>query len=198
MKKIIITAAILFSCIAYQFAQAQISLNINIGSQPAWGPVGYDQANYYYMPDIDTYYDVPAHRYVYLDNNNWVRRASLPARYSNYNLYNGYKVVVNEPQPWTRATVYRTRYANYRGRSGQIDIRDSRDEKYRNHWKGDRPQRVQYDNRGNNEGRGNGKGHGNGGDHGNGNDEGHGNGKGHGNGGEGHGNGGGHGNGHGD
>jgi len=134
MKKIIITAAIFLSCIAYKSADAQISLNINIGSQPAWGPVGYDRADYYYMPDIDTYYDVPAHQYVYLENNNWVRRANLPSRYSNYNIYNGYKVVVNEPNPWTRNDVYRTKYASYRGRKGQTIIRDSRDIKYRNYY----------------------------------------------------------------
>jgi hypothetical protein len=175
MKKIIITAAIFLSCIAYKSADAQISLSINIGSQPEWGPTGYDHADYYYMPDIDTYYDVPAHQYVYLENNTWVRRASLPSRYSNYNVYNGYKVVVNEPSPWTRATVYRTKYANYRGRTGQTIIRDSRDVKYRNHWAGNgnnghRPvivdrkkvvkTKVHYDNRGGNDkGRGHDNGH---------------------------------------
>lgn len=145
MKKIIITAAIFFSCIAYKSADAQISLSLNIGSQPEWGPTGYDHADYYYMPDIDSYYDVPAHQYIYLENNSWVRHASLPARYSNYNLYNGYKVVVNEPRPWTRATVYRTKYANYKGHKSQTIIRDSRDVKYSNHWAGNnnnRPVRV--------------------------------------------------------
>jgi hypothetical protein len=144
MKKIIITAAIFLSCIAYKSANAQISLSINIGSQPEWGPVGYDHADYYYMPDIDTYYDVPAHQYVYLENNSWVRRASLPARYSNYNVYNGYKVVVNERNPWTRNDVYRAKYANYTGRTGQTIIRDSRDVKYRNHWANNRPTRVEH------------------------------------------------------
>ncbi|MES2269005.1 MAG: hypothetical protein V4520_19730 [Bacteroidota bacterium] len=168
MKKIIITAAIFFSCIAYKSANAQISLNINIGSQPEWGPVGYDRADYYYMPDIDTYYDVPAHQYVYLENNSWVRRASLPPRYSNYNLYNGYKVVVNEPRPWRNATVYRTKYANYKGHNGQTIIRDSRDVKYVNHWKGNgRPTRVVEHKRvvkykGNKGNHGNGHGNGNG------------------------------------
>jgi hypothetical protein len=145
MKKIIITAAIFLSTMAYKSADAQISLSINIGSQPEWGPTGYDHADYYYMPDIDTYYDVPNHQYVYLENNTWVRRASLPSRYSNYNLYNGYKVVVNEPSPWNHATVYRNKYSSYRGRTGQTIIRDSRDVKYRNHWAGNnnnRPTRV--------------------------------------------------------
>ncbi len=146
MKKTIITAAIFLSCVVYQSASAQISLSLNIGSQPEWGPVGYNHADYYYMPDIATYYDVPAHQYVYLENNRWVRRVSLPSRYSNYNLYNGYKVVVNERNPWTRDNVYRIKYANYKGRSGQTIIRDSRDVKYRNHWRSNnnnRPIRVE-------------------------------------------------------
>lgn len=144
MKKIIITAAIFLSSMAYKSADAQISLSVNIGSQPEWGPTGYNHADYYYMPDIDTYYDVPNHQYVFLENNTWVRRASLPSRYSNYNLYNGYKVVVNEPSPWTHNNVYRTKYASYRGRTGQTIIRDSRDVKYRNHWvsNNNRPTRV--------------------------------------------------------
>jgi hypothetical protein len=54
MKKIIITTAIFISLLSVKAANAQVSLNINIGSQPEWGPVGYDHADYYYMPDIDT------------------------------------------------------------------------------------------------------------------------------------------------
>nr|WP_294945427.1 hypothetical protein [uncultured Mucilaginibacter sp.] len=138
MKKIVLTTAIFFSALSFQAAKAQISFSINIGSQPEWGPVGYDHADYYYMPDIDAYYDVPAHQYVYLENNSWVRRASLPARYSNYNVYNGYKVVVNDRTPWMRNSIYRAKYANYRGRTSQAIIRDSREAKYRNHWIADR------------------------------------------------------------
>jgi hypothetical protein len=138
MKKIILTTAIFLSALSFQAAKAQISFSINIGSQPEWGPVGYDHADYYYMPDIDTYYDVPAHQYVYYENNSWVHRASLPARYNNYNVYNGYKVVVNERNPWVRNDVYRAKYSGYRGRTSQPIIRDSRDNKYRNHWVADR------------------------------------------------------------
>jgi hypothetical protein len=138
MKKLIFTAALIASCLSIQVASAQIGLrlNLNIGSQPDWGPVGYDHADYYYMPDVDAYYDVPAHQYVYFENNVWVHRANLPARYSNYNAYNGYKVVVNRPNPWLKHNYYRTTYASYRGRGGQAVIRDSRDAKYRQHWQG--------------------------------------------------------------
>lgn len=176
MKKIIIAAAILVSGLAFNNkAEAQIGVSINIGSQPDWGPVGYDRADYYYMPDIDTYYDVPAHQYVYLNDNRWVRSASLPARYRNYNVYNNYKVVINERNPWERNTVYRTRYANYKGRHDQVIIRNSKDVKYKNHYTTTKTRTVVK--RGNNgnafghykndKGRGNGKGNG------------HGNGKGH-------------------
>ncbi|PWK75340.1 hypothetical protein LX99_03834 [Mucilaginibacter oryzae] len=139
MKKIILSAAILLSCFTAKIASAQVSigLGINIGSQPDWGPVGYDHVNYYYMPDIDAYYDVPAHSYVYYENNVWVHRRYLPVRYRNYNIYNGYKVVVNEPNPWVRHAYYRDHYYGYRGRHDQVIIRNSRDVRYANHWRGD-------------------------------------------------------------
>lgn len=160
MKKIIIAAAILVSGLAYNNkAEAQVGLSINIGSQPDWGPVGYDHADYYYMPDIDTYYDVPAHQYVFLDNNRWTRSASLPARYRNYDVYNNYKVVINERNPWERNNVYRTRYANYKGRHDQVVIRNSRDVKYKNHYTTTKKTVVVHKN---NNGRGNGNGHWNG------------------------------------
>jgi len=138
MKKIILTAAILLSCLSVKIASAQISLSINIGSQPDWGPVGYDHADYYYLPDIDSYYDVNAHQYVYLNNNVWVHGASLPPRYGNYDVYHSYKVVVNQRNPWVHNDVIRKKYVTYKGRRDQTIIRDSKEVKYSNHWKGDR------------------------------------------------------------
>jgi hypothetical protein len=137
MKKIILAAALLVSCLTVKVASAQISLSINIGSQPAWGPTGYDRADYYYMPDIDSYYDVNAHQYVYMNNNVWIHSAALPPRYSNYDVYHGYKVVVNERTPWVRNDVIRRKYASYKGRRDQTIIRDSKEVKYSNHWNGD-------------------------------------------------------------
>ncbi|MDN3550561.1 hypothetical protein [Mucilaginibacter aquaedulcis] len=143
MKKIILTAAILLSCLTVKIASAQISLSINIGSQPDWGPTGYDHADYYYMPDIDSYYDINAHQYVYLNNNVWVHTVALPPRYSNYDVYHGYKVVVNQPNPWIHNDVIRQKYASYRGRRDQTIIRDSKEVKYRNHWNGNNNNRGQ-------------------------------------------------------
>jgi hypothetical protein len=183
MKKIILAAALMIGCSMYQKAEAQISfsLGLNIGSQPDWGPVGYDHASYYYMPDVDAYYDVPNHQYVYYSSNRWVRASVLPSRY-NFDPYNSYKVVINERNPWERANVYRTRYATYKGRR-QVIIRDSREAKYNKHWQ----DRNRYDSRDDRRGPGNSdyghdkEAHGRGNDRGNnGNGHGGGNGKGHG------------------
>jgi hypothetical protein len=138
MKKLMLCAAVILAVLSFSPAKAQfkISLNLNIGTQPDWGPVGYDHAEYYYMPDIGVYYDVPHQQYVYPNGNSWVRASVLPSRYHNYDMYKGYKVVLNEPTPYLHDNVYRTRYAQYKGRHDQQIIRDSHDPKYRDHGRG--------------------------------------------------------------
>ena len=99
--------------------QAQISIRLNLGSPPQWGPVGYTNARYYYLPDVEAYYDVQSSMFIYLNGGIWVHRAYLPARYRNYDLYNGYKVVMTDyhgNRPYANYNDYRTRYAKgYRG-----------------------------------------------------------------------------------
>ena len=137
MKRIIFCAAIILGCLTYKPATAQIhiSLGLNIGSQPEWGPVGYDHAEYYYLPDIDVYYVVPHHQYVYFQNNVWVHAGALPPQYANFDLYHAYKAVVNQHNPWEHAADIRAKYANFKGRHDQVVIRDSHDKKYANHYK---------------------------------------------------------------
>jgi hypothetical protein len=175
MKKIILTITILFALtVSTHKAQAQVSVgvNVNIGSQPVWGPVGYDYVEYYYMPDIDVYYFVPRHQYVYLSGSNWVFSVSLPVRYRYYDVYSGYKVVINEPRPYLHANVFRERYARYKGRkNSQVIIRNSDEPKYyvvKGHPK------YGHDNGNHNGAFKNGNGHSNGNGGGNGNGKGHG------------------------
>ena len=125
MKKILLSAALILSCLFAKTANAQVQVNLNIGAQPDWGPVGYERADYYYIPDMDSYYDVPARQYVYYNNNGWIHSTNLPPAYSNYNIYNGYKVVVNKPKPWTNHNFYKTKYVGYKGRK-QVIIRDKK------------------------------------------------------------------------
>lgn len=124
MKKLLYAAAVIAGLFMVNAAQAQVSIRVNIGSQPSWGPVGYDYARYYYIPEYNMYYDVPARCYVYYDHGGWVRRANLPRRYRHYDFYRVHKVVINDRTPWHHHDRYRSRYGGYRGR--QVAIRDSR------------------------------------------------------------------------
>ena len=111
-------------------AQLRINLGFNVDRQPIWGPAGYDHAEYYYLPDIETYYNVPQHKFFYQEKGRWISGSSLPSRNRGYDLYNSYKVVVNEPKPYLKHNTYKEQYASYKGRHDQQPIRDSRDAKY--------------------------------------------------------------------
>lgn len=130
MKKLTFIAALFLSLIVTQETTAQVSVSVNIGAQPVWGPVGYDYVNYYYLPDIDAYYDVPAHVFVYNEGGVWVRRPGLPPAFAGYDLYHGYKVVINDRDPWLRNQIYHDKYIVYKGHHDQPFIRESRDQKY--------------------------------------------------------------------
>lgn len=115
---------------AASFLNAQINLNFNVDKQPVWGPIGHDYVEYYYLPDIEAYYDVPQHRYYYYNNGVWIHSTNLPSRYNNFDYYNSYKVVINEREPWRNHKTYKKKYSSYKGRHDQKLIRDSRDSKY--------------------------------------------------------------------
>lgn len=115
--KFLVAGIFLFLAVA---AQAQISVNINTGTPPQWGPAGYTDVQYYYLPDVEAYYDVPSSRFIYLDGGKWVHRAQLPSRYKNYDLYNGYKVVMTDyrgNEPYAHFKDHKIKYA--KGYHGQ-------------------------------------------------------------------------------
>jgi alpha-N-acetylglucosamine transferase len=87
--------------------QSQVSVNINIGTPPLWGPSVYSNVDYYYLPDVQAYYDIKASQFIYFGGGNWTRSRYLPGQYRNYDLYNGYKVVLNDYHG-------RTPYSNYK------------------------------------------------------------------------------------
>ena len=125
---LLLISAVLLSSTAG--AQVRINLGFNVDRQPVWGPTGYDHAEYYYLPDIEAYYNIPQHKYYYQERGRWIGRSTLPARYRNFDLYHSYKVVVNEPTPYRNHAMYRDKYASFKGRHDQEVIRDSRDSKY--------------------------------------------------------------------
>lgn len=114
--KLIIVALLLFFSVS---GQAQISVNVNLGSPPQWGPAGYTDVQYYYLPDVEAYYDVPSSKFIYLNGGTWVHRAYLPGKYKNYDLYNGYKVVMTDYRgnaPYAHFKEHKVKYAKgYKG-----------------------------------------------------------------------------------
>lgn len=134
MKKFILISVFLLGIVSFtNTTNAQnVNISINIGNQPAWGPVGYDYVGYYYFPDINCYYDVNNGLFVYLNAGRWISARYLPYHYRNYDLYVMHKIVLNTSRPWRYNHHHHTNYARYRGHHGQAIIRDSRDRRYYN------------------------------------------------------------------
>lgn len=114
MKKLFLLAMLGLASAITLPATAQVNVSINIGSQPQWGPSGYNHVDYYYMPEIESYYYVPTKKFIYYSGNSWVHARSLPVRYRNYDLYSGPKYVINSPRPYMQHNVYKVKYSKQR------------------------------------------------------------------------------------
>ena len=130
MKKLIFIIALFLGAAFCEQVIAQVTLKINISTQPIWGPVGYDHVEYYYLPEIDSYYYVPEHKYIYMESGHCITRTNLPQRYSHYDMYNSRKIVINDKKPYLRDKEYKTKYAVSNERYNQQSIRDSHDSRY--------------------------------------------------------------------
>lgn len=119
-------------------SQAQVAVNVNIGTPPAWGPVGYSNVDYYYLPDVEAYYDIRASQFIYFGNGKWIRNRYLPGPYRNYDLYSGYKVVLNDyhgKSPYTYFKNHKVKY--YKGYKGKpqktIGYKNNKSSNYKNY-----------------------------------------------------------------
>lgn len=134
MKKVLIALCFVTGLAFSQQANAQINVSINIGNQPAWGPSGYNHADFYYIPSINVYYDIMRGQYVYMNGNRWMYGAQLPPRYRNFDLYRSYKVVINRPSPFMQNRNDVAMYGRYRNVYNQPMNRDWNN--YRNYGRG--------------------------------------------------------------
>ncbi|MCD8309951.1 MAG: hypothetical protein LUB83_01840 [Prevotellaceae bacterium] len=128
MKRILlasVVALMLAGLPSSAFAQRNIDL------QPAWGPVGYELAYFYYLPDLNIYYDVENALFYLLSGGVWVATQYLPDRYRIYDLYTLYKVVINdEPTPWLNNKIHKKQFKIFQKDRTQTPIRYSHDSKY--------------------------------------------------------------------
>lgn len=149
--------------------QSQVSINVNIGTPPLWGPVGYSNVDFYYLPDIQMYYDIRATQYIYFSNGKWCRSRNLPNSHRNYDLYNGYKVVLKDyhgSKPYVYFNEHKVKY--HKGYKGNPQKTIGRNPNYQGnngngHYEKGNDDYEYHENHGNNGHHGNGNnGHGKG------------------------------------
>lgn len=96
MKKLPILLMGFLAMFSITSAHAQVAVSVNIGAAPAWAPAGYAPADYYYLPEINAYYDAPRVQFIYVSGGRWVRAARLPVAYRHYDLHRAPKVVIHD------------------------------------------------------------------------------------------------------
>lgn len=110
-------------------SQAQVSVSLNIGTAPSWAPRGYANVEYYYLPEIEAYYDVRASQYIYFGGGIWTRSRNLPVRYRNYDLDHCHKVVLSDYHG-NRPYMYFKQHKNKYYRGYRDDYRRNDDRRY--------------------------------------------------------------------
>ena len=117
LSKIIALLTLLLIC---NLNFGQVSVNVNIGTPPKWAPETPATVEYYYIPDVQAYYDIRQTQFIYFGNGKWKRSKNLPYAYRNYNLYSGYKVILNDyhgPSPYNYYKQHKVKY--YKGYNGK-------------------------------------------------------------------------------
>ncbi|MGZ3945350.1 MAG: hypothetical protein ACXVJB_10425, partial [Mucilaginibacter sp.] len=129
MKKLILISAIALSGMFYNSASAQIRVHLGVNfstprvyiparvvvATPA--PVAYNEPatyygndDYYYLPDVDAYYNVNDQCYFYNTGGAWVSAAYLPGAYRDYDWRSVRHYEVRASRPYLHNDFYRTRF----------------------------------------------------------------------------------------
>lgn len=133
MKKIFFLT-LAFALFAILPSNGQVSVNVNFGTPPAWAPANRVQSQYYYLPEIDTYYDVPQQQYIYVEKAKWKRSKYLPKKYKSYNLRRGNIVYLTDYRgnsPYYFHKKHRSRYYRPVSRQTVYVIDRDDDRKYK-------------------------------------------------------------------
>jgi len=84
-------------------------------TDPYWAPPHHPGSRYYYLPDIEVYYDLSDHNFVYLNNGLWIFTPDFPSYYAGYDLFNAFIITLNVSvyQPWMHHQYYVSHYPRY-------------------------------------------------------------------------------------
>ena len=115
MKKLLLIILFVVGGLIPYSSKAQVAFNITIGNPPWWAPHEYaHHTRYYYIPEIDSYYDASRRGYFINDGNQWEFTVNLPTFYGNVDFASCHRIAVNYygDEPYTYYN--RNRYAYVR------------------------------------------------------------------------------------
>lgn len=101
------------------------NVKVQAVAPPVWAKAAPANVNYYYLPDINTYYDAPSRVYIYEKEGKWVRTSTLPARYRDYNLATGQTVYLTDYKGNTPYTLYKVHKVKYKGKEWKRNRHDN-------------------------------------------------------------------------
>jgi len=88
-----------------------------IVSPPYWAPPydNIEQVHYYYLSDLEIYYDVWTNEFIYLDAGHWIFSPFLPPMYTSYDLRSAPVVILDSRvhEPWNYHELYVSHYPRY-------------------------------------------------------------------------------------
>ncbi len=115
-KKISIAIVLTISAFTFSgcFTPAYVTTSVQY-SNPEWAPPYYTGVRYYYLPDIEAYYDLSNRNFAYMNNGIWMFGPTLPGMYSSFNLSGAFVVALNTTvyQPWVHHQIYVSHYPRY-------------------------------------------------------------------------------------
>ncbi len=114
MKRLLLALLWVIPATLPQVSRAQVYARMPAGLPP-WAPPGHARAQYYYLPDLQVYYDVPAASFLLPHRGQWIAVPQLPPAYRSYDLYAAPKVVLDYygPSPFRYYEVHRQRFPRW-------------------------------------------------------------------------------------
>jgi hypothetical protein len=94
MKKVVLIIAVVAMTAYSTLASAQFSVSVNVGNTNRCDAPRNEIA-YYYLPEIEAYYDTYDSVYIFYTPRGWMRSRFLPDYCRDYDVVNGYRVALD-------------------------------------------------------------------------------------------------------
>jgi hypothetical protein len=133
MKTIQISLVTLITMFTLQ-ANAQLSVSLNLSSRPQYHNRYVNESRYYFLPEIEAYFDIQANLYIFNSPRGWVRSAYLPEYCRNYNINRGQRIALTY--------IGNTPFVDFNFHKQKYCCKDDRN--YRDAYYNYRDQRVNY------------------------------------------------------